>query len=151
MLDAQEKRETLLRAAELLAPALANFHFRVIACGCGAGGAFAHGEFALGERRVVLLIRHQALLVIYRIGNAAITHHQYFGPPAALSEYGHSPQWFAGSVLAAVASVKRDLALHGADFVHGHGERFLKIAARLAKEYAGPVVLSSFQRLGSGL
>jgi hypothetical protein len=44
--------------------------------------------------------------------------------------------------------VRNEIAQHGADFVHGSGAEFLKIAARVAEANAGPIVLSCFQKLG---
>jgi len=149
MLDVQEKRETLLRAAEMLAPVLPGFHFRVVACGCGAGGAFAHGEFSLGQRRLILLIRYRSLLVIYRLGQAAVTHHEYREALSLGQESLDGPSWFSGPVLSALSAVKRELAQYGEDFVHGSGEQFLRIAAGYAARQTGPVVLSCFQKLGA--
>lgn len=143
----EDRREALRRGADILAPVLVlhGFRFREIASGKGSGGVFAQGEFACGERKLVLHFRYSLGLVTYHIGELALSHEDYMR--ALLGRKGASRYpGFSEDAIAAFEDLRHDMLEHCSDFVSGAGEQFRQ-CVEMHKKYSS---LSGFQQMETG-
>jgi hypothetical protein len=121
----KDLRETLQQGADILAPVLVphGFHFRTVASGRSSGGAFAQGEFVLGDRKLELHFRWSLGLVTYHIGTQKLAHEDYMRALLGRSQAGHYPLC-SNEPLAGFEALRQDLVEHCSDFTGGTGEQF---------------------------
>jgi hypothetical protein len=143
----QDRRELLQRGADILAPALVphGFQFNIVSSGSGSGGAFAHGEFTHGDRRLELHFRFSLGLVTYHIGSLSLAHDDYLRALLGRSRAGHYPGT-SEEPLAGFEALRQDLVEHCSDFVSGAGERFRQCVER-HRQYE---LLSPLQKMEYG-
>jgi hypothetical protein len=127
----QDCRALLQRGADTLAVVLAphGYHFSIISSGTGSGGAFAHGEFVSGDRRLELHFRYSLGLVTYHVGSLSLAHDDYLRALLGRSSAGHYPGTSA-QPLAGFELLRQDLAEHCSDFVNGTGAQFRECVER---------------------
>ena len=144
---AQDRQEMLQRGVDILAPVLVphGFQFRIVSSGCGSGGAFAHGEFVRGDRRLELHFRYSLGLVTYHIAGLSLAHDDYLRALLGRSSAGHYPST-SDEPLAAFELLRQDLVEHCSDFVSGSGEQFHQCVER-HRQYER---LSPFQKMEYG-
>lgn len=143
----QDCREALQQGADILAPVLTphGFHFRIVSSGTGSGGAFAHGEFVRGDRRLELHFRYSLGLVTYHVGALSPAHGDYVRALLGRSSAGHYPGTPA-EPLAGFELLREDLVEHCFDFVSGTGELF-RVCVERHKAYER---LSPLQKMDYG-
>lgn len=97
--------------------------------GSGSGGAFAHGEFVLGDRRLELHFRYSLGLVTYHIGSLSLAHDDYLRALLGRSSAGYYPGT-SDEPLAGFELLRQDLVENCSDFVRGTGEQFRQCIER---------------------
>ena len=121
----KDRREILQQGADIVAPTLVphGFHFRVVSSGSSSGGAFSHGEFVRGDRKLELHFRWSLGLVTYHIGTQKLGHEDYMRALLGRSQAGHYPLC-SDDPLAGFEALRQDLVEHCSDFISGTGEQF---------------------------
>jgi hypothetical protein len=145
---AKDRQEVLEQGEKILAPALVphGFKFSVVTAGRGSGGAFAHGEFVRGNRKLELHFRYSLGLVTYHIGELSLAHTDYMRALLGQSGISHYP-CFSDEPLAGFETLYQDLIEHCSDFLSGDGNQFRQCVKK-QKEYDS---LSGFQKMESAL
>jgi len=121
--------DALLAGAALLDPVLApaGFRFGLRGAGSGSGGDFAWGEFARGDRRLELHVRHSLGLVTFHVGELRLAHEAYLralGVPAGSSQY----PGFSDDPLDGFRHLAHDLQAFCAEFLAGDAAAFRRAA-----------------------
>ncbi|MGA2222638.1 MAG: hypothetical protein ABSH21_12850 [Verrucomicrobiia bacterium] len=117
----------------------------MVSSGSSSGGAFAHGEFVRGDRKLELHFRWSLGLVTYHIGAQKLAHEDYMRALLGRSSASHYPG-FSDDALATFEALRQDLVEHCSDFVSGTGEQFSQCIER-HKKYES---LSGFQKMEAG-
>jgi hypothetical protein len=125
-----KERDAMIRAgAQILSDVLvpAGFHFEPRRGGIGSGGAFAHGQFVRGDRRLEIHFRDTLGLISYHLGKQQVSHQDYL---KCLGVYGrhHYPD-FPNDPLESFHALAKDLSLFFEDFLTGDGSLLLACAA----------------------
>jgi hypothetical protein len=121
--------QTLIAGCNLLDPVIKpyGFHFVLGASGKGSGGHFASGCYVRDDRRLELHFRHSLGLVIYHLGDAAVSHQAYL---QALTQGGGGNLYpgFSGDPLDGFRHLAHDLQRFAGDFLYGGGAILLEAA-----------------------
>jgi hypothetical protein len=143
----KNRREILQQGADILVPALVphGFQFSMVISGRGSGGAFAHGEFVRGNRKLDLHFRYSLGLVTYHIGALSLAHNDYMRALLGRSGASHYPS-FSEEPLAAFVALRQDLVEYCSDFLSGDGGEFQQCVLR-HRQYES---LSGIQKIESG-
>ena len=143
----KDRLEILQRGADILAPVLVPhaFRFAIVSSGGSSGGAFAHGDFVQGDRRLELHFRWSLGLVTYHIGSLSLAHDDYLRALLGRSRAGHYPG-ASEEPLAGFEALRQDLVEHCSDFVSGTGEQFRQCVER-HRQYE---LLSPLQKMEYG-